>query len=99
LEPGGFVEVCAKEIGFCAVGVAQIAPRSVRSRFTQQAEKNVHFGAHVSRTLLTGLAFRESPRWHDGRLWFSNWVAQEAGASLAVDLEETAEALDVVIWF
>ena len=28
-------------------------------------------------TLLTGLAFGESPRWHDGRLWFSNWVAQE----------------------
>jgi len=24
-------------------------------------------------TLLTGLAFGESPRWHDGRLWFSNW--------------------------
>src|SRR5947208_8494009 len=28
-------------------------------------------------TLLTGLAFGESPRWHEGRLWFSNWVAQE----------------------
>jgi sugar lactone lactonase YvrE len=28
-------------------------------------------------TLLTGLAFGESPRWHDGHLWFSNWVAQE----------------------
>ena len=27
--------------------------------------------------LLTGLAFGESPRWHDGRLWFSNWTAQE----------------------
>jgi sugar lactone lactonase YvrE len=28
-------------------------------------------------TLLTGLAYGESPRWHDGRLWFSNWVGQE----------------------
>jgi hypothetical protein len=25
------------------------------------------------RTLLTGLAFGESPRWHKGRLWFCNW--------------------------
>ncbi len=29
------------------------------------------------RTLATGLTFGESPRWHDGRLWLSNWVAQE----------------------
>jgi sugar lactone lactonase YvrE len=27
--------------------------------------------------LLTGLAFGESPRWHEGRLWFSNWGTQE----------------------
>jgi sugar lactone lactonase YvrE len=33
-------------------------------------------------TLLTGLMIGESPRWHDGRLWFSNWGAQEI---LAVD--------------
>lgn len=35
-------------------------------------------------TLMTGLAFGESPRWHDGRLWFSDWVAQEL---IVVDLE------------
>jgi sugar lactone lactonase YvrE len=29
------------------------------------------------RPLLTGLVVGESPRWHDGRLWFSNWGAQE----------------------
>jgi sugar lactone lactonase YvrE len=29
------------------------------------------------RILMTGLAFGESPRWHDDRLWFSNWGAQE----------------------
>src|SRR5262245_16632749 len=28
-------------------------------------------------TLLTGLMIGESPRWHDDRLWFSNWGAQE----------------------
>ena len=31
-------------------------------------------GPHI---LLTGLAFGESPRWHDGRLWFANWGTQE----------------------
>jgi sugar lactone lactonase YvrE len=39
-------------------------------------------------TLLTGIAFGESPRWHDGRLWFSDWGAQEV---LAVDLEGNSE--------
>ncbi len=28
-------------------------------------------------TLLTGLALGESPRWHDDRLWFADWGAQE----------------------
>jgi sugar lactone lactonase YvrE len=28
-------------------------------------------------TVLTGLAFPESPRWHDGRLWVSDWGAGE----------------------
>jgi sugar lactone lactonase YvrE len=27
--------------------------------------------------LMTGLAFPESPRWHEGRLWFSDWLAKE----------------------
>jgi len=34
-------------------------------------------------TLLTGLAMGESPRWHQGRLWFSDWGAQ---AVISVDL-------------
>jgi sugar lactone lactonase YvrE len=33
-------------------------------------------------TLLTGLAMGESPRWHENRLWFSDWGAQEI---IAVD--------------
>jgi sugar lactone lactonase YvrE len=41
-------------------------------------------------TLLTGLAFGESPRWHDGRLWFSNWGAQEI---VAVDLDGKSEVV------
>jgi sugar lactone lactonase YvrE len=32
------------------------------------------------RTLATGLAFGESPRWFDGRLWFVDFGAREVGA-------------------
>ena len=28
-------------------------------------------------TLLSGIALGESPRWHDDRLWFADWGAQE----------------------
>src|SRR5262249_6810359 len=42
------------------------------------------------KTLLTGLAMGESPRWHDGRLWFSDWGAQEIIAS---DLEGNREVI------
>lgn len=41
-------------------------------------------------TLLTGIALGESPRWHDGRLWFADWGAQEL---LAVDLGGRAEVV------
>jgi sugar lactone lactonase YvrE len=29
------------------------------------------------RILLEGVAFPESPRWHEGRLWFSDWVTHQ----------------------
>lgn len=32
------------------------------------------------RTLLTGIILGESPRWHDGRLWFCDWGAYEIRA-------------------
>ncbi|HEY0754535.1 MAG TPA: SMP-30/gluconolactonase/LRE family protein [Ktedonobacteraceae bacterium] len=41
-------------------------------------------------TLLTGLAFGESPRWHEDRLWFSNWGTQEI---IAVDSEGKSEVI------
>ena len=40
--------------------------------------------------LLEGLATAESPRWHDGRLWFSNWGTKEI---VAVDLEGASEVM------
>jgi sugar lactone lactonase YvrE len=42
------------------------------------------------RTLLGGIAFGESPRWHDDRLWFSDWGTQEV---VAVDLEGEKEVI------
>jgi sugar lactone lactonase YvrE len=32
---------------------------------------------NVMTILMTGIVFGESPRWHDGRLWFSDWGAHE----------------------
>src|SRR5262249_12007206 len=42
------------------------------------------------KTLLRDLAMGESPRWHEGRLWFSDWGAQEI---IAVDLEGNPEVV------
>jgi sugar lactone lactonase YvrE len=42
------------------------------------------------RTLMNGLGLGESPRWHDGRLWFADWVAQEL---IALDLGGNSEVI------
>src|ERR671918_722878 len=42
------------------------------------------------RILLDGLAMPESPRWHDGRLWFSNWGTRQI---VAVDLDGNSEVV------
>src|SRR5215211_7699221 len=42
------------------------------------------------RTLMTGLVFGEQPRWHEDRLWFSDWGTQEL---IAVDLEGESEVV------
>ena len=48
-------------------------------------------GRAEPRLLLDGLAMPESPRWHDGRLWFSNWGAEEI---VAVDLDGISQVVD-----
>jgi hypothetical protein len=40
--------------------------------------------------LLIGLSFGESPRWHEGRLWISDWGTQEI---IAVNLEGRREVM------
>jgi sugar lactone lactonase YvrE len=44
----------------------------------------------MSDVLLTGLKIGESARWHDGRLWLSNWGTQQV---LAVDLAGNSEVM------
>jgi sugar lactone lactonase YvrE len=43
-----------------------------------------------TRVLLSGLGMGESPRWHDGRLWFSHWGIDEI---VAVDLDGNSEVM------
>jgi sugar lactone lactonase YvrE len=43
-----------------------------------------------TRTLLTGLGFGESPRWHENRLWFCNWGFGEV---MAVDLDGNSQVV------
>jgi sugar lactone lactonase YvrE len=40
--------------------------------------------------LMTGIAFGEQPRWHEGRLYFSDWGPGEV---IAVDLEGNSEVI------
>jgi sugar lactone lactonase YvrE len=42
------------------------------------------------RVLLDGLVFGEQPRWHEGRLWFSDWGTQEV---IAVDMDGRSEVM------
>ena len=42
------------------------------------------------RTLMIGIAFGESPRWHEDRLWFADWGAKEI---IAVNLVGKSEVM------
>jgi sugar lactone lactonase YvrE len=44
-------------------------------------------------TLATGIAFGESPRWHDGRVWYADWGTQQI---VAVGLDGTSEVVAAV---
>jgi sugar lactone lactonase YvrE len=47
---------------------------------------------HEPTVLLAGLGIPESPRWHEGRLWFCNWIDQQI---VAAGLDGTREVLQV----
>jgi sugar lactone lactonase YvrE len=42
------------------------------------------------RIVLSGLGIPESPRWHEGRLWFCNWIDRQV---MAADLDGEAEVI------
>jgi sugar lactone lactonase YvrE len=42
------------------------------------------------KVLLTGLGIPESPRWHEGRLWFCNWIDRQV---MAVGLDGKTEVM------
>lgn len=42
------------------------------------------------RILITGLAIGESPRWHEERLWFSNWGTQQV---VAMDIKGNSDVM------
>ena len=45
-----------------------------------------------TKLLLSGLGIPESPRWHEGRLWFCNWIDRQV---VAVGLDGRAEVMAV----
>src|SRR4030095_7513429 len=60
------------------------------SRIEEVIMSSKKSSASEVKTLLTGLAMGESPRWHENRLWFSDWGAQEI---VAVDLDGNSEVV------
>jgi sugar lactone lactonase YvrE len=50
----------------------------------------MHETVSETRVLLDGFGMGESPRWHDGRLWFSNWGTNEI---VAIDLDGSSEVI------
>ena len=54
-------------------------------------EEALMFSRRIApKVLLDGLAMVESPRWHDGRLWFAHWGV---GDIVAVDLDGKSEVM------
>ena len=46
--------------------------------------------AHETKVLLDGLLFPESPRWHDGKLWFSDMQGLHV---MTLDMDGNAEKI------
>jgi sugar lactone lactonase YvrE len=47
--------------------------------------------------VLDGLGIPESPRWHDGRLWFCNWTTQEIVATDESGSSEVVATVDTTV--
>ena len=51
-------------------------------------------GPHELRTIVVGLEFPEAPRWHDGKVWFSDMQAHRV---MRVDLEAVDQGPETVL--
>jgi sugar lactone lactonase YvrE/ribosomal protein S18 acetylase RimI-like enzyme len=65
-------------------------PREVTRDMQGYALTLVEYRRPILQRLLSGLAMGESPRWHENRLWLSDWGAQEV---VAVDLDGNREVV------
>src|SRR5712692_7100941 len=50
----------------------------------------------AAEVLMEGVVFGESPRWHDGRLWFSDWGANQV---IALGIDGSHEVVVTVASF
>ena len=73
-----------------AGGIEQDGKGRATPAFSSPEEFVMDLSLPAIQILLAGLGFGESPRWHDGRLWFSNWGKQEV---VAVDLAGKSEVM------
>ena len=72
-------------------GIAAAGGAMTSGAFAQQAPPTAEESSMPEpRILMSGLVLGESPRWHEGRLWFSDIGAQEVGA---VDLAGKSEVI------
>src|SRR5579864_8070643 len=67
--------------------------RLKREEFGMSTTKAASAETHPQ-LLMTGLAFGESPRWHDGRLWVSDWGTREIIALVSAGHSEVMVRLD-----
>ena len=59
------------------IGVVVMQRRKQSSTTKLERENMMQTASPEMETLLAGLGFGESPRWHEGLLWFCNWGRQE----------------------
>src|SRR5437762_1487055 len=83
-------QLCYFNPAACAVDRARGHSCRGRGRSGTGAAKEERSIMPEPRIVLSGLGIPESPRWHEGRLWFCNWIDRQV---VAVDLDGEAEVM------
>jgi sugar lactone lactonase YvrE len=79
-----------KAVPWSAIWLGGAAESPAFWRFRHQNQRTEGCAMAELRTLMSGLVFGEQPRWHQGRLWFSDWGTQEV---IAVDPGGNSEVI------